>query len=166
MRSRVIATLAAAGCSAPGAVVLPESMSATGYAAVSIDLSRTTWAADDVTALRVGDLPAYDLAGDGDVLTAQVQGGPPGEAEIIATIGGQDVVLGTLTYEGPVDPVFDRFVMFGASLSQGTRDAVPTASSQLGGPGVHLARAASAHFPLPLLNDPLTPMSIDRKSVV
>jgi len=161
MRPGVIPALWLAACAGPGEVVVPATMPATGYAPITLDLSRTAWIPEDVTALRVGELPAYGLTVDGETLVGTVQGGEPGEAAVVATIDGEAVDLGALTYEPPVDPLFDRFVMFGASLSQGTRDAVPTASSQLGGPGVHLARAAGAFFPLPLLADPLTPMSVE-----
>lgn len=157
----VVALLACAACEPAGVSVSPEVLPATGYATVQLDLSRTDHVPEDVTALVVGGLPAFDLRVDGDTLLATVQGGPPGSASIVATLDGDPVELGVLTYEGPVDPLFERLIAFGASLTQGTRDAVPTSSSQLGGPVMQLARAASAFFPLPLLADPLTPMSVD-----
>lgn len=156
-----VAALALAACVEPQVPLSVERMPATGYAPVTVDLSRHPLDPGDITQLRVGPLPAYDLRADGDTLTFMVQGGPPGEAEVIAEGPDGPTSLGVLTYEEPVHPLFSRMVAFGASLTQGTRDAVPTASAQLSGPAMQLARAAGAPFPLPLLADPLTPMTVD-----
>lgn len=143
------------GCSAP---LLDSDVPGTGYVDLTLDLAAHGVSPEAVVELTVGGLRAYDLRPDGDDLTFTVQGGGPGEAAVVATLAEGDVTLGTLTYAGPVDPLFDRFVAFGASLTQGTRDAVPTASAQLAGPAMQIARVAGAWLPLPLLADPLIPM--------
>lgn len=157
MRSACLA-LGLIACSAPQALD-QTSMPATGYADLRIDTTVFGVSPGDVTEVTVGPHRAYDLREEDGVLVVTVQGAPPGDVSVTLDTPDGAVDAGTLTFEPPVDAVFERFVAFGASLTQGTRDAVPTTSSQLAGPAVHIARSAGAYFPLPLLADPLLAMA-------
>lgn len=152
-RATLVAALIA-GCTGSDAADL-GTLPAPGYVDLEVPLDDVP---GDPVAVFVGDLEAYDLRQAGDVLTVTVQGGPAGPAVVTVQTDELDVPVGTVTFEEPVDPLFDRVVAFGASLTQGTRDAVPTESSQLAGAAMQMARAANAYFPQPILTDPLVPM--------
>ncbi len=133
-------------------------VSGTGYVDLVLDVAARGIVAEEVVGVTVGGIEAYDLRADDGLLTVTVQGGPPGEAEVVVSTAKETWSVGALVYEGPVDPLFDRYVAFGASLTQGTRDAVPSASAQLAGPAMAIARSAGAWLSLPMLADPLVPM--------
>lgn len=146
--------LLAAGCAPPDIIDTP--LSAAGYTELLLD----TWIRDiapaDVSAVTVGGIPAYDLeVTAADELSVMVQGGPSGEAPVVLTVDGAAVEVGTVTYEPPVDPVFDRFVAIGASVSMGFQDGAPSQWAQRHSPPAMLAQAAGAYLPLPLFTEDL-----------
>ena len=150
------------GCAPDGAAggadaAVLGSLPATGYEAVLLD----TWAADvdpeSVAGVRVGGVEAYGLAVTEDgLLSAVVQGGAPGEAAVALTgADGSVAELGVLVYEAPADPVFERMVGFGASVSAGTWNSAPAPAAQLAGPTFRVAQAVGAPMPLPLFREGL-----------
>lgn len=144
------------GCVEPGVVVTPAEAPATGYAPVTLDVAALGVAPGDVTAVRIGGVAALDLTiVSGAELTALSQGGEPGVAAVEIEVGGVWITSGEVVYAPPIDPLFERMMAIGASLTQGTIDGVPTRQSQLAGPGMVIARQAGAWFPLPLLKDGL-----------
>ena len=139
-------------------VVLPS----TGYVRLAIDTAAEGIDPADVEEVRVGGVLALDPIA-GDVLDVLVQGAPePGVARISVTAAGREPVLldARIEYAPPVDPAFDRVVGFGASLTQGVMDAVPTFDGTLHSPALALARVLGAYMPQPQLVrglfDPLT----------
>lgn len=147
-------TLLVLGC-AP-ADLINDPLSATGYTELLLDTATAGVPPEDIGAVSIGGVPAYDLwvttAGE---LALTPQGGPPGTHPVVVTVDGEDIELGTLTYGAPVDPVFDRLAAVGASVTMGFQDGAPTARAQLAGPVMLVARAAGAWFPLPLFQDDL-----------
>jgi hypothetical protein len=142
------------GC-AP-ADLIEGSLPATGYTDLRIDTEARGIPPSDVSAVTIGGVPAFDLslAADGQLLVT-AQGGPSGEAAVILTVDGAEIEVGALTYDAPIDPVFERMVAFGASVTMGFQDGTPTPRAQLTSPVMHLARAAGAWLPLPLFRDDL-----------
>ncbi len=151
-----VVAVALAGCAPP--VVPSEPVSGTGYVDVVLDVAARGIVADEVVRVSIGSVDAYDVRSDGDHVIVTVQGGVPGEEQVVVYTTTHAWSVGYLTYTAPIDPLFDRFVAFGASLTQGTRDAVPSRSAQLAGPAMAMARSAGAWLSLPILTDPLTPM--------
>ena len=72
------------GCAAPqgkgeSALVLsPDSGTAAGHFTVQLDLSQHALSPDDIDSVRVGGVKAYKLYSEAEVLSFDVQGGPPG----------------------------------------------------------------------------------------
>lgn len=143
----------------PPFVVFPPSGPSTGYFEVA--LTPTGWRLPPVqdVEVHVGDVSAIDLDVADGVLTFLVQGSPePQTASIRVTAGGVEHVLADgITYRGPADPHFDRVVAFGASLTQGVQDGVPTAHGGLHNPALQVARQLGAYFPVPVLKEGLIP---------
>jgi len=145
---RLLPLVLLVGCVAPEAP-LPS----TGYVRVAIDTAAEGIDPADVAEVRVGGILALDLR-PGDVLDVLVQGAPePGPARIAVTPTGGDPVLldAVVEYAPPLDPAFDRVVGFGASLTQGVMDAVPTFEGTLDSPALALARVLGAYMPQPQL---------------
>ena len=94
-----------AGCSAP---LLSEALPGTGYVDLELDLADRGVDASQVTDVLVGGIRAYDLRREDQVLTITVQGGPPGEADVVVRTADGETTLGAITYEGPIDPIFDQ----------------------------------------------------------
>ena len=148
--------LSLVACAAP-VVVSPASAPSSGYVPLILTLDV---AAADVTAVRVGGVPAYDLVVlDAQTLQVTVHGGPvPGPVTVVVdTPDEQLVVEEAFTYEPPVDPVFDRFFAVGASLTMGVQGGVPTTHGQLHSPPAVLAQRAGAYLAQPLLKPGLFP---------
>ncbi len=140
-------------------VIEPTSGSGFGHFVLRVDVSQLDVAADEVLAVRVGDIATYQpqVAEDG-WLEVTVQGGPPGEAAVVLETGGDSIELPTpFTYLPPNDPVFERMTAIGASLTQGVQRGVPSFSGGLMSPPGQLARQAGAFFPMPLLVPGLFP---------
>jgi lysophospholipase L1-like esterase len=164
--SRCLALATALGCQQPkptasGTVALsPDSGPASGYFQVRADLSDSDIDPGDVQSLSLGGLSAYDLLAEDSITIAfTVQGAPPGPADLVlVTDGGEQTFPGVFQYAGPVDPLFDRMVAVGASLTEGVQGGVPTAHGILHSPVAVIARQASAHLPLPLLVPDLFPV--------
>ena len=150
----------------PTLTAAPSSGSSSGYYAVSFDLAQSGVSPDAVLGLTVGGVDAYDLQADGDTLTAYVQGAAePGAAAVeLRTAEDTLVFPDVFTYDPPADPVFDRMVAVGASLTMGVESAAITDRSALVGPMAALARAGGAYFALPLLIPdvfaPMTPADV------
>ena len=141
---------------APPTPLTPDRLSATGYDRLLIDTEALGYAPADVSAVTIGGVPAFGLAETADgQLSVTVQGGPAGEAAVSLVVDGAAVDAGALEYAPPVDPIFDRMVAIGASVTMGFQDGSPSQRAQLNGPAVHLARAAGAWMPLPLFHDNL-----------
>jgi lysophospholipase L1-like esterase len=132
-----------------------ETASAFGHHTVDVRVPAGT----AVSSAVVGGLPAYDLHQSGDLVTFTIQGSPnAGPASVVLQTGGGAVELATpLQIRGPADPLFDRLVGVGASLTMGVQDGVPTTHAQLMSPGAQIARQAGAFYGIPLLVDGLFP---------
>jgi lysophospholipase L1-like esterase len=154
--ARLLPLVLLSACAAAGPDA-SEPIAGFGYTPVRLDLADLGVPGEDVDAVTVGGVAAYDLVPDGDTLTVTVQGGPPGPAAVRLRVGDAELDAGTVTYAPPVDPLFDRVVAFGASLTQGTWNGTPSLESQLAGPAAVIARQAGAHLPLPLLAHDLFP---------
>jgi lysophospholipase L1-like esterase len=108
----------------------------------------------DVEDVQIGGVRALELRVeevDGEsFLSVLVQGAPePGPATIV--LDAETLLLDSFDYLPPADPAFDRVVAFGASLTQGVQDAVPTFEGTLGSPALALARLMGAYLPQPQL---------------
>jgi hypothetical protein len=149
---RHVALLSLAACTAPVALE-PVEGPASGHFRVVADVDPA-----DVARVRVGGLVAYDVAEEGGRLAFTVQGGQPGDADVVVerTDGSVDA-LGTVRFLPALDPLFDRMIAFGASLTQGTWDGTPSLDSELAGPAAVIARQAGAPFTLPLFVRDLLP---------
>jgi lysophospholipase L1-like esterase len=142
-------------CTAPSAAptLEPPSGNAFGYTPVRI-------VGVDAPAVRevwFGDVRAWDLVVEADdTLVVTTQGGQPGAVEVRVITDAGETVL-PFAWHPPIDPLFDRVVGFGASLTQGVQNGVPSQHGTLASPAATLARQAGAYLPLPLLVDPLFP---------
>jgi hypothetical protein len=116
-----------------------------------------------VIEVRVAGIRAYAIEVlDERHLRFVVQGSPePGAASIILTTRGGDTELSTMfEYLPPVggrSGPLARPAAFGASLTQGVQNGVPTHRSIPMGPAAQLARAMGSWMPLPLLVPDLLP---------
>ena len=136
---------------APSAELTTLSSAGFGHEPIAITTSTP------VEAVTVGGVATYDLVQDGDQVTATFQGATAGDYEVVIWSEGVDVLAGTLTVDPPADPLFDRVVGVGASLTQGVQDGVPTFRGAFMSPGAQMTRQVGAHYGLPLLVDPLFP---------
>ncbi|MFZ5478296.1 MAG: hypothetical protein ACOZNI_16130 [Myxococcota bacterium] len=119
--------------------VTPDHGPSSGYYRVAVDVAAAGIAPEDVAAVTVGGIAAYDLAAEDGLLAMTVQGAPsPGPAAIV--VDGTPVVA--FTYDPPIDAVFDRMVATGASLTQGIQSGVPSDHGALASPGAVVARQA------------------------
>ena len=142
-----------AACKSPGVVTSePAAGAMSGYYEVSFDVSeaRIDGVVSDVF---VGGIRAYDVRHQGDAVTVMVQGAPAsGPADVeMDHADGTAMFEDAFTYNPPVDPVFDRVMAIGASLTQGTQGGVPTYHANLANPAFQFARQGGAYLPLPLL---------------
>ncbi|HJN74074.1 MAG TPA: hypothetical protein QGF58_09105 [Myxococcota bacterium] len=112
----------------------------------------------EVLGVTVGGLNTYDLQRSDDRLTVTVQGiGEAGPATVLVLTPEAEVDAGELDYFPAADPLFDRVVGIGASLTQGVQDGVPTFHANLMSPGAQMARQAGANYGIPLLVEDLFP---------
>lgn len=130
-----------------------------GYATVRFELADAGTDPTAVTDAWLGGVRLLDLQPDGTGLLATVQGAPAaGPADLVLeTPQGTETWPGAHTYTAPVDPLFDRFLAFGASLTQGVQGGVPSPHGSLHGPSAQAARMAGAFHPQPLLLDDILP---------
>lgn len=157
--------LAVCGCEPPVEVppvpvVNPASGPLSGYFPVTVTLTEDGPAADQVTAVRVGGVAAYGLTVvDERTLSFVVQGYAEGDAVDIELETGDGVVViaDAFTYEGPLDPAFERVYSVGASFAQGVQAGVPSQHAVLASPSHRLATQLGAHMPLPQLVPDLFP---------
>ncbi len=142
--------------------LLPDTGSSFGHVPVSAALPGSI-AIEDVLEVRVGGIRAYSLhVAEGGRLGFVVQGSPvPGPADVeVLTRAGATVLGLPFTYLPPVGGTggpLARPAAFGASLTQGVQNGVPTHRSIPVGPAAQLARAMGAWMPLPLLVPDLLP---------
>ncbi len=155
----LVAIFAACGCAAPELPVEPATLPMSGYTDVRLDVGAVRVDPGEVAGVRVAGVSAYDLRVDGQTLVVTVQGAPTaGPADVELDLAdGTEVFASTLAYEPPLDPLFDRVIGIGASLTQGVQGGVPTQHGQLHSPGRAIAVATGAYYALPLLVDPLFP---------
>lgn len=148
----------------PTLTLSPSSGSSAGYYTVEADLSAAGLSATEVLGLTVGGVNALMvLAEDEDTLSFQVQGAPePGPADVVLrTAAGEQTFMGAFTFDAPIDPVFDRMVSIGASLSMGAVSAVVTHEDGLANGPARIAQQTGAFLGLPLLVDGLmTPVTL------
>ncbi len=152
-RSFLIVVSMLAACKPPGVVSSePPSGPMSGYYEVSFDLSEAR-IDGAITRVVVGGVAALDLRHEGDAVTVMVQGASQaGPAEVVIEHdGGATVFDEGHVYDPPVDPLFDRVMAIGASLTQGTQGGVPTYHANLANPAYQLAQQAGGYLPLPLL---------------
>jgi lysophospholipase L1-like esterase len=99
-------------------------------------------------------------------LSVLTQGSPnPGSVPIRLDVAGQTILLpAEFTYLENADPLFDRVVAFGASLTQGVQDGTPTHDGVLDSPAMALSRSLGAYMPHPVLVSDLFP-TLDLDSV-
>jgi len=140
----------------------PAEGSSSGYYPVLATLP-TTVDPTQILEVRVGDVRAYSVTLEADDrLRFFVQGSPaPGPADVVLlTRAGAATLDAPFTYLPPVggaDGPLARPAAFGASLTQGVQNGVPTHRSITVGPAAQLARAMGAWMPLPLLVPDLLP---------
>jgi len=158
MRYQVLLTLPLLGCTRcegdrEFSSVEPTEMALTGYERLSIDTREPGLSAVDVDEVRVAGILAYDLVPDGFQITVTVQGAPEAGWSLVSLSSGEDsyILSDRLTYDPPLDPLFDRVVVLGASLGMGVQSGVPVDHGQLHGPAMVLARQLGAWVPPPLL---------------
>jgi len=141
----------------PAATVTPESGPSSGYQPVSLELD---FAADEVLAVTLGGVPAYDLVALSDqTLQVTLQGAPePGPADLVLTTADEELVVEeAYTYEPAATPDFEGFYAIGASLTMGVQGGVPTTHGALVSPSAVIAQHGGAYHPLPLLEPGLFP---------
>lgn len=175
MRRLLLVPLLLAGCVEATSFVDPPAVPqqpSTGYGSLTLDLSGTGLDPAAVTGVRIGGVSAFRLTpvdgtrlavttqgsetpglADAEIWTAAPDGGPAG-AFSSARAG---LVPSVVEYVPPRHVAFERVVALGASLTQGTQDAVPTQTSILQSPALEIARQLRAYMPLPVFIDPLLP---------
>jgi len=153
------------GCEPPeqepaGATVEPAAGPLAGYFPVSVTLTEDGPTADQVTGVRVGEVATYDLVVvDDRTVSFTVQGYAEAAAVDVEleTTDGAVVLDDAFTYEGPLDPAFERVYSIGASFAQGVQAGVPSQHAVLASPSHRLATQLGAHVPLPQLVPDLFP---------
>ena len=151
--------LAMLACRPAELPVEPAVVPSSGYVDVRFDVAAAGLDPQGVQQVVVGGLPVYALRVDGDAVVATVQGAPlpgPTTVEIVDVLGAH-AFDEAIEYEPPIDPLFDRMLGIGASLTGGVQGGVPTQHGQLHSPGRVIAEQAGAFYALPLLVDPLFP---------
>lgn len=131
----------------------PGELSLTGYEPLRIDASETGERGEAFDAVQVGGIMAYDLDPYEWTLNVTVQGAPEAGPAVVTLSSGEDsyTLDDRLTYDPPLDPIFDRLVVVGASLGMGVQSGVPVDHGQLHGPAMVLARQLGAWNAPPLL---------------
>jgi len=140
----------AAGCAAP--IEVPAS----GYVDVTLPPPALS---SEITGVLVAGVPAASIRTDesGEV-TVLVQGSPErGRADVVYVHadGQEEVLKRAVEVVGSEDPVLDRVVAVGASLTMGVQGGIPLRHGQLHAPTLQVAQALGAYHPVPLLVDPL-----------
>ena len=140
-----------------GSDLEPLTVAGSGYEDVTLQVP----AGIDLSTLqsaRLGPHLGLDPRVDGQSLTLWFQGAPEGTWALELTLStGERVLEQAIVVEAPIDPVFERVVALGASLTQGVQGGVPSQRGHLVSPSAQLARAVGVHHPLPVLVDPLLP---------
>ncbi|MDP6932101.1 MAG: hypothetical protein QGG40_04255 [Myxococcota bacterium] len=143
-----------------GLALDPASGSSFGHFPVEIDLSGLGIAPESVTGVAVGGVPTYQLdEAQGELLTVWVQGHPEGgEVDLVIAAGDVEHRFSkAFEYQTPSDPVFERMVAIGASLSQGVQAGVPSYHGSLQSPPSLIGQRVGAYLSLPLLVPGLFP---------
>lgn len=139
-----------------GACAAPVEVPAGGYVEVVLPAPATT---DGLADIRVADVPVAEFAVDADgAVTALVQGSPlRGKADVVYTYadGSEEVLRNAVEVIGSDEPVLERVVAVGASLTMGVQGGIPSRHGQLHAPTLQVAQALGAYHPMPLLIDPL-----------
>ncbi|MEO1273334.1 MAG: hypothetical protein AAFX99_35060, partial [Myxococcota bacterium] len=140
----------------------PAQGSMSGYIEVTLDLSDLGVDASAVDRVQMGATRWILLeAVDGQTLRGITQGHPTAETvdvELFDSSGASlAVVEEAFTYAPPLDPRFERFAAFGASLGQGVQSGSPNFHGALVSPSAQLARQVGAYHPLPLFVPGLFP---------
>jgi lysophospholipase L1-like esterase len=147
------------GCSADEGPLLlaPEGGPVSGY--YRLELAEPGVDPALVTMVAVGSNRALALEVlDAHRLAVMVQGDPVAGTASIVYHGETTVVGGRpFTYTPPRDPRFERLVAFGASLTMGVQNGVPTHLGGLMSPPAQLARQLHGYCPLPLLIEQFLP---------
>lgn len=139
---------------APKAELLTLEASSFGHERVEVVVDPDV----EVQAITVGGVATYDLQRDGDTVSATLQGIlDPGAAEVLVFTPDAEVSAGDLEYLPAIDPLFDRVVGVGASLTQGVQDGVPNFHANLMSPGAQMTRQTQANYGIPLLIEDLFP---------
>ncbi|MFT5683262.1 MAG: hypothetical protein ACI8RZ_004193 [Myxococcota bacterium] len=135
---------------------VPQSLSGAGYEEVVFDTLAASVDPDEVLSATVAGLPAYDLrTTGGGRLAMTIQGGAAGVYDVEVQTKTATVTVGAIEYQPPADPIFERTVAIGASITMGFQDAATGARAQLASPPAILAQTVGAWMPLPLLKDDL-----------
>ncbi len=164
--------LAVAGCDGPGDPIkitrsagggdpsAPETpLTAFGHLPLSI---RAPGAPVDAT-VSIGGQPAYNVGPDprarGRLVATPMGQAAPGPADIVISWeGGELSYPEALQFAGPIDPLFDRYASFGASLTQGIQSGSLGPHGQLATAAVLIARQAGAYAGVPLVKPDLLPL--------
>ncbi len=138
------------------AAFVPQTLSGAGYEEVVLDTLAAGVDPDEVLGVTVAGLPAYDLrTTGGGRLAMTIQGGPAGLHDVDVQTPTGTASVGVIEYRPPSDPIFERTVAIGASITMGFQDAASGARAQLASPPAILAQTVGAWMPLPLLRDDL-----------
>lgn len=146
--------LVLAGCGNPAITsVEPASGSSTGLYEITIHGKNFAQNGNEV---RVGGVSAIRVDWvDRTMLKALIQGSPvPGPADVQLcnrTYSNGATLNGGFTFDPPVDPLFDRMVGLGASLSTGIQSNSLSYFTQTVGPIVQIAKQAKAYMGMPLM---------------
>ena len=135
----------------------PQLVSGSGYEDITVEVPGEV-DLSTLQSVRLGPHRALNPRVEGQQLTVWFQGAPEGDWPLQLALGsGEHVVEQAITVQAPVDPVFERVVALGASLTQGVQGGVPSHRGHLMSPSAQLARVLGVHHPLPILVDPLLP---------
>ena len=150
------------GAEEAAATLSPSSGAMSGYFPVEITLVDPALTAEQVAEAWLGDTRLILLEATGDrTLEGLTQGHPVGEAVplVLRDSAGAElaVVEGAMSYAPALDPRFERYVAFGASLTQGVEGGSPNFHGGLMSPAAQLARQLGAYHPLPLFVPDLFP---------
>jgi len=143
-----------------GPALEPSEGALTGYFEVRTDLAGLELDPADIQEVWVGGVQALTPELDEDGwFRFRVQGAPSaGPAPVVFETSAGSVPLGAdFNYWEPLDPVFERVVALGASLTMGVMDGTPTHRGVLMSPSLQTARALGAYFPQPMLLPDLFP---------
>ena len=142
------------GCGNPAITsVEPASGSSTGLYEVTIHGQNFAQKGNEV---RIGGVSAIRVDWvDRTLLKALIQGSPtpgPADVQLCNRIYSNGATLtGGFTFDPPVDPLFDRMLGLGASLSTGIQSNSLSYFTQTVGPIVQIAKQTGAYMGMPLM---------------